>query len=115
MVIIDNNTVSLTAAYTEPTTNPDGSALTDLAYTSIYYHVNGGPKIVGPRTTASDLSGGGHIEIILIVPAPTGGVTDLAFYATATDTAGNESLPTTPVQFTVERLAPSSPTSFTIV
>jgi hypothetical protein len=31
-----------TATWTEPATNTDGSALTNLASTSLYYQVNGG-------------------------------------------------------------------------
>lgn len=115
MTIIDQSTVSVVATYTEPTTNPDNSPLDDLAYTSVYYHVNGGQKIVGVKTASTIKSGGGNINVDLIVPAPTGGVTLLDFYVTATDLSGNESVPSPSVSLTIERFAPSSPTSFTVV
>jgi hypothetical protein len=114
MKLIDNTTASVDAEWTEPSTNPDGSPLQDLAYSSVYYKVNGGATIVGAKINATKLQGGGLVKTTLIVPAPTGGTVNLEFWATATDTAGNESLPTVKVPFSIERLAPSSPQSFTV-
>lgn len=114
MRIIDKQTASVDARWTEPTTNSDGTPLTDLAYSSVYYSVNNGPKIVGAKVSATKPQGGGTLTTTIIVPAPEGVITVLSMSASATDLAGNESAPTAPAQITIERVAPAVPTGFTI-
>lgn len=113
MRVIDNATVEVTATYNEPAKSQDGSPLTDLAYTSIFYRVGTGPAVAAAVTPASATTGGGAIVRPLIVPAPVGARTSFSFWATATDTSGNVSSQAT-ATFEVERFAPEAPSNFTI-
>jgi hypothetical protein len=114
MKIIDAATASVDATFTESVTNNDGSPVTDLAYSSVYYQVGNGALIVGAKVPASKLTGGGAMSTTLIVPAPVGAVTTINFQASETDTQGNEGLKTAVVTFKIDRLAPAAPTSFGI-
>lgn len=114
MRIIDAQTVSLDVQWTEPTLNSDGSALVDLAYSSVYYSTLNGPLVVGAKLPATVVTGGGTIQTTLIVPAPAGAVTPFKFQVSATDLSGNESVKTDAVFFTIERLAPSAPLGFIV-
>lgn len=113
MKIIDQSTVSIDIAYEEPTLSSDGSPLTDLAYTSVFYRVNGGPAVEGAKHAASRPSGGATISNTLLVPAPVDARTQIDFWATSTDLAGNSKGESNHVQLEVERLAPAPPANFT--
>ena len=52
----------LTVTYTEPTQNTDGTALDDLAKTSVYYQVGTAAEVKGPDIPASGPTGGAPIS-----------------------------------------------------
>lgn len=114
MRLIDNATAEVEVLFKEPELNGDNSPLLDLAYSSVYYKVGSAPLVSGARLPATRPTGGGAINTLLIVPAPSGARTTIAFQVSSTDLSGNESLKTPAVNFEIERLAPASPTSFTV-
>lgn len=77
----------LAVEYDEPRTNPDGSVLDDLAKTTVYGQVDGGPRITFVDIPASSPAGGQHKLVSFPSPKPTG---NLTVWVTATDTSGNE-------------------------
>jgi len=77
-------------SYTEPTTNADGSPLTDLDHTTTYYDNGDGP-VNAHEEPATALTGGGNIAVQIIVPVADGEEANVDFWATATDQSGNES------------------------
>src|SRR3990170_330159 len=85
----------LTVTYTEPTTNTDGSPLTDLARTNVYTEIllPGQAPVKGPNVAATTPTGGGAISTTTTVPI---GATlpikeaNVKVWATATDASGNE-------------------------
>ena len=99
----------VTATYTEPTTNANATPLTDLAKTNVYYQLPGGTPVKGPDVSASRLLGGGIITTTVTVPVVAGQDLVVTFWATATDTAANESARSTEVQRRIDRLAPGAP------
>lgn len=103
-----NDGTQVNAIYTEPTQNADGSALTDLHHTSIYYDTGAGPVNV-VDLPASLNTGGGSREYSFIVPVNDGQEAEVVFYATATDTSGNTSAPSEPITLRIDRLAPAPP------
>ena len=100
---------SVTATYTEPTTNADLTLLTDLAKTNVYYQLPGGVPVKGPDVAASRPQGGGAISTQVTVPIVAGQDVVVTFWATATDTSANESARSTEVQRRIDRLAPGAP------
>jgi hypothetical protein len=115
MRIIDLNTVQVDASYDEPTENSDGTPLEDLAYTQVFYQPEGAAApIMGAKTAATKPTGGGHIDVSLIVPAPAGKKTSLDFWTSEVDLAGNPSVGSTHVTFVVDRIAPAPSSNFTI-
>jgi hypothetical protein len=100
----------LTVTYTEPTTNADGSPLTDLARTNVIWKfLPAGTDTKEANVAATKLTGGGAITTKLIVPVEAGQERTVEITATATDTSGNESVRATAVQKRIDRLAPGAP------
>ena len=99
----------ITATYTEPTTNADATPLADLAKTNVYYQLPGGIPVKGPDVAASRPQGGGAITTQVTVPVVAGQDVLVTFWATATDTGGNESARSAEVQRRIDRLAPAAP------
>lgn len=114
MVIVDNATVRVNGSYIEPSTDADGGALLDLAYTNVYYKIGINPSVRGPQVPASNVAGGGTINTSLLVPVSAGQRVNVGFWVTATDISGSESAPTTTITLTVDRMAPAAPRNFTI-
>ena len=83
----------VTATYTEPTTNTDGSLLKDLAKTIIFYDIvgDGLPEVKAVEVPATALTGGGSIIQTVLVPIVGNQEADVDFWATAVDTSGNSS------------------------
>ena len=100
---------SVTATYMEPTANADATPLTDLAKTNVYYQVPASTPVKGPDVAATRPQGGGVITTQVTVPVVAGQDMTVTFWATATDTAGNESARSTEVQRRIDRLAPAAP------
>ena len=113
MKLIDPQTVEIHVSYSEPTTNVDGTPLTDLAYSTIYVITPTG-TIKAPVVKETSLQGGGKIDTTVQVNAPEGTKTILKFQVSATDTSGNEGPKTDPSVMIVDRVGPSAPTDFTI-
>lgn len=99
----------LTVTYTEPTQNVDGSPLTDLAKTTVYYSLNGGADVKGVEMPASNPKGGAGVTTPLTVPIAQNQSATVTVRATATDTSGNESAKSASVTKTVDRLSPMPP------
>lgn len=101
-----------TVEYQEPNTNEDGSALDDLDHTTIYYSVGAeSESVVLLKVPASAPVGNGQISRQVVIPAldvPEGAETVVHVWATATDTADNESGESERASVT-DRLAPSAP------
>jgi hypothetical protein len=74
--------------YVEPTTNADGTPLTDLAGTTVFYRLDAGADTLGAMVPATAPTGGQRRAVTVTVPAVTGTVTA---WAVATDTADNVS------------------------
>ena len=89
---------------TEPTTNKTGTPLVDLGKVSIYSNT-----IKTTEATASALTGGGIRTISFPHGVGVDQETNFSVYATASDTTGNESLPSTTVSVRVDKLAPAPP------
>jgi len=114
MIIIDQNTVSEVATYTEPITSQDGSPLADLAYTYVEYHVGTNPPVLGPHVPATKPSGGGNITTTVIFNAPAGVQTTVIADVKAVDLNGNTSSASNSVTSVIDRVAPAAPTGFTL-
>ena len=103
------NDVKITVDYTEPTVNADGSALTDLNHTSIYYSISGGTAVKATDVNASSVNGGGIISQQITIPISNGQEADVDVWATATDNSGNESANSITVTVRIDKLAPGAP------
>ena len=114
MIFIDANTISEVASYNEPSTQADGSPLTDLAFTSVFYQIDTAPSVKVADVPASSPSGGRAQTVVMRVPIPVGNSVVVSFHVTATDISGLESLSSPVLTLHVDRLAPSAPTNFTI-
>jgi hypothetical protein len=114
MVIVDSSTVRVSGSYIEPSTDSDGGALVDLAYTNVYYKIGTGLAVRGPQVPASNVSGGGTINTSLLVPVSSGQRVNVGFWVTATDIAGLESAATPTITLLIDRVAPAAPRNFTI-
>lgn len=99
----------VTYSYKEPSTNSDGSALSDLKLTSIYYTVNSGETVKAKDETASAKTGGGAKSSTFTVPIVDSKETTLRFWSTASDDSGNESVASAVTVKRIDKLAPSSP------
>ena len=98
----------LTLEYQEPTANEDGSGLTDLSHTSIFYDMGKGPVNVVDLPAALN-TGGGAVSYSFTVPVLDKQENNVAIWATATDTSGNSSAPSEPLNIRIDRLAPNPP------
>lgn len=98
----------ITLDYTEPTTNKDGSLLTDLDHTTIYYDKGEG-TVKAKDVPATALTGGGSISEQFVVPVAEDTEADVNIWATATDTSGNESADSEIITKRIDRLAPGAP------
>src|SRR3990167_1790290 len=99
----------VTATYTEPTTNTDGSLLKDLAKTIIFYDIvgDGLPEVKAVEVPATALTGGGSIIQTVLVPIVGNQEADADFWETAVDTSGKSSDKSSVVRKRIDRLAPS--------
>lgn len=113
MRIVDNNTVELGFSFTEPDKSTDGSALTDLDYSTLYIITPAG-TIKAPAIQESSASGGADRTATVLVDAPMNAKTSLRFAMTSTDTAGNEGPRTPERAVTIDRIAPEAPSGFSI-
>lgn len=108
-VIITTSGEEVTATYTEPTTNLDGSPLKDLAFTSVFHDYGGLEILARPSIPATSPLGGGDISTKFVVPVPQGVEIDVNFWARAEDDNGNFSPKSNIATKEIDHLAPSAP------
>lgn len=104
-----------TVEYTEPTTNTDGSPLTNLTETRLYWKLGSGGTEMMVTTLASTPQGGGVIRRVVMVPIPLG--TNVNIYISATAVSpGGESIRTSIIEpkLRVGEVKPSVPTEISI-
>jgi hypothetical protein len=80
-------------SYTEPSLSVDGSSLTDLSKTSIYYDLGDG-RTLAKEVPATRSSGAGEISETITVPVKSEDTQSVKICVTATDRNGNESMMT---------------------
>lgn len=107
-VIIERTGDEMTATYTEPSTNEDGSPLLDLLFTHMY-HNYGGLEILADSVPASGPTGGGPVTSTFVVPVPDGQEVLVNFWARAEDDALNYSPMSKIVTREIDHLAPAAP------
>ena len=103
------DTGTFTAEWTEATTNEDGTPVTDLLNTSLYYQINNEPKVFIADIPASSPNGGGNKSHQFTVNIPEGNETDLRAVATHTDLSGNVSREAVSLTVRIDKLPPASP------
>jgi hypothetical protein len=102
--------VTVSVTYKEPVTSADGSPLTDLKLCSVYYQFTDSDTAVRAKDiNASSATGGGNVSYSFSVPVAEGVEKDVDFWATCSDTSGNESKNSNVVRLRIDRLAPSPP------
>jgi len=91
---------TVTVTYTEPSQTVGGSPITNLKETAIFWKQDAKAevKLVVPATKAT--GGGAITRTITVADPPVCGLTTITATATATDTAGNESVRSAPVSTT---------------
>lgn len=93
-----------TVNYTEPTTNSDGSALTDLDHCNVTTQAGSQSAAVSSNIAASAATGGGVQNPVITMlwgPVPSQAL-PLSFSVTCTDSTGNTGAIGTPVLFAVD-------------
>ncbi len=77
-------------SYTEPSMTVEGTTLTDLSKTSIYYDLGKG-RILAKDVPATQPAGGGSISETIVIPVRKKEEHSVKICVTATDRIGNES------------------------
>lgn len=86
MRVIDNANVEVQVEYDIPAII--GKQAT-LAQSAVFYTINGESLVrKGPVVPAGNPSGGNHIMVVFVIPAPLGAVTVVKAYALSTDIKG---------------------------
>lgn len=94
-------------SYTEPTTNSNGSALTDLLHCTLYYQIPLGNQTKAWDNTATAPTGGGNIvDKLAPITVPVVDEEKVDFWMTCTDTVLNESAPTVKVKANLPTASP---------
>ena len=106
-------TGTATALYNEPTTNSDGTPLTDLAKTTVCGQIGtAAPTCV--EVAATKPAGGGAISQVINVAVPDNAKTTVTYWVTATDTSGNPSTKSPTATKSFDFLPPGTINNFTI-
>lgn len=99
----------LLCEYVEPSQNADGSQLTDLAKTRVYYQLLGQTPVVAAEVPASSPNGGGTISQRIVVPVAANTEAFVDIWFTALDDVDNESAKSDVYQVQIDKLAPAPP------
>ena len=105
----------VTVSYQEPTTNEvdylgNTTTLDDLHATSIYYQMPGSTTpVVALVVLSTSTTGGASISKAITVPSQNKRRVAYTFWATATDTSGNESIASPTFSVIIDKLAPAPP------
>ena len=91
--LVNSSRRSLTVSYLEPMTKVDGTPLTGLEKTTIYYDLGNG-AVKAMDVPATRPSGGGRIIEKIPIPIEDNQEVFAVICVTATDTNGNEGPPT---------------------
>lgn len=100
--------ITVTVTYTEPTTNKNATALTDLDHCNVYYNIGAG-DVKTANVPASAMTGGAQKSSQFTVPVAPDAEVDAGFNATCSDTTGNESDHSQAVQKRLDSLPPGIP------
>lgn len=106
--ILSVDTVGVTVTYTEPTQNVDGSSITDLEKTVIYYNMGEG-EVTAMEITATASTGGGIINQQIPVNVGENQEINITFYSRAFDSSGNQSGDSNRSTIRIDRLPPAPP------
>jgi hypothetical protein len=107
-ITVNATGAEIEVSYKEPSTNKNGSAIQDLAKTTVYYDKGQGP-VHAVDVEASQETGGGPINITFITPIEENEEADVSIWATATDKSGNESDKSNIEMIRIDFLKPSPP------
>ena len=99
---------NFTVSYQEPTTSVDGTVLTDLDKTSIYYQIDSGTRILVMDIPASSVNGDGVINQSFTIDG-LGNQVNITLIYTATDISGNESGEFIEPVIRIDQVAPNIP------
>lgn len=99
--------VLIEVQYDEPTTFSDGTPLTNLQKTTIFYNMGQGSTTI-KDVNASNLRGGGHIVTEVSIPILPSQEKTLTVWATATSTKGVTSIRSNVESLNVDRLSPGT-------
>jgi hypothetical protein len=98
----------LEVVYKEPTTNDDGTAITDLKSVNLYYNSGGGETLAIEVPASSPTGGGIRIKRILI-PLGEDTEAEVKFYFRAYNLAGEASANSPVIIKRLDKLAPKTP------
>lgn len=98
----------ITVIYDEPALNSDGTPLTDLFFTTIYVQLGIDTVPIVEDIFSATLTGKAHIIHNMFISTPQDRLTDIDIWVTATDTSGNENIPSPIITRTMDKLAPMS-------
>lgn len=87
---ISEATPTVRVSYTEPSTTVEGTPLTDLSKTSIYYDLGKG-RVLAKNVPATQATGGGSVSETIVIPIHKKEEQSVKICVTATDQLGNES------------------------
>jgi hypothetical protein len=104
-IMITETETGLQVTYTEPSTNVDGSPLTDLASTKVEMTTSADDPVQEKATPATSPSGGQEISVEFPYSFVDGFEGDVTFALHSTDDNGNSGAPVIVVHH-IDRLAP---------
>ncbi|HJQ99695.1 MAG TPA: hypothetical protein VJ826_15380 [Candidatus Polarisedimenticolaceae bacterium] len=100
--------VEITVQYQEPNLSSDGSPISDLLRTSVFYNLGQGDVKLFDQP-ASSPNGNGNVNRLAVVPFLPGRQQNVTFYAVAVDSFTNLSVQSNVVVFRFDTLAPGAP------
>ena len=104
MPILNPSDATVHVTVAEPTTNVDGTPLTDLADVKVYYHTGTGPEAV-VALGATTPQGGGILRTDIIADVAAGEVKTIYAQAIAINKLGLESARSTESSLLIDRTA----------
>ena len=104
--VVQYQGMNLKATYTEPTTNADGSKLTDLAGIAFYYDKAGTETLIFIAPASAPTGGA---SLVSAFPVPQGATGSIKVWAKAQDIAGNLSAAGPSITVTFDTMAPAPP------
>lgn len=109
MAIVSITGSQILCQYIEPTQNANGSPVTDLTKTRIYYQIQGREVVLAKEIPASALTGGGTVSEQIVVPVNENEEVFVDIWFTAVDDVDNESARSDVYVKQIDLLAPAPP------